>query len=133
MIEVPPRLAAKVAVIGLFCPVGMLHPGLANLLKPFNVVRSAAYSIEILGNGRMVCIWHREKTHDRVSGVARGYSYGQAALGPGNPSLVQVRHVPSDDIRSRVKTFRSTQRLPGSRISRAVAQEQKQREREITQ
>src|SRR5207244_651528 len=61
------------------------------------------------------------------------YGRRQAALGPGNPGLVQVSQVSSDDIRSRIKTFRSAPRRLRRRISRAVAQKQKQREREITQ
>ena len=73
----------------------MLHPRLANLLEAIIVARSTAHSIEILGSGRMVCIWHREKIHHRVSGVARGYSYRQAALGPGSPIMYKSAMFPA--------------------------------------
>jgi hypothetical protein len=119
--EVAARLAAKIAAISLFCPIGMFYPRLADLLEAIRVSRSPTHSVEILGDGWMVCAGHGKKIHHHVSGVAGGYSYRQAALRPGGPILVKVGHVSSDDIRSRVETFGGTLCCSRGRISRAVA------------
>ena len=51
-------VTAKAADVLCQCGEGMFEPGLANLFEAFVVVGSAAHSIEILRNDRMVGIWH---------------------------------------------------------------------------
>jgi hypothetical protein len=118
--EIAAWLTAK-AHLSLFRSIGMLDPRLADLLEAIRVARSPTHSVEILGDGWMVGAGHGKKINHHVSGVARGYSYRQAALSPGGPILVQVSHVSSDDIRSGVKTFGGAICRLRSRISRAVA------------
>ena len=126
---------AKAAVIELVCPESMLHPGLANLLEVVVVARSAAHPIEIVRNDRMVRIWELKKIHRHVSSIARGRAHAQANLVSGISIFCQVSDVSRDDIRSLAKTFRSTPSsvATGSRISRTVAQKQKQRQGDIAQ
>jgi hypothetical protein len=85
----------------------MLYPGLANLLKAIIVARSAAHSIEILRNDRMVWIWQLIKMQGLVSVVAAGRSDCQADLGPATSKLFQASYftdISRDDIGTRVKT-----------------------------
>ncbi len=91
---------AKTAVVGWFCAVGMLDPGLANLLKAIGIVRSAAHSIEILRNRRMIRIGHGNEMRRLVSGIARGYSYRETSLGSATSILGQSVHVSRNDVRS---------------------------------
>jgi hypothetical protein len=131
MIEVSAGLTSK-TVARLVCPEGMLHPGLANLLKAVVVARSAAHSIEIVRDERMSCLGQREKTHDLVAGVAGRGAHSQAYLGAAAAKLFQSSeqtNISGDDIRPLVKTFRSALLRWGGGISRTVAQEQKQQER----
>ncbi len=51
-----------------------------------------------------------KKSHDHVSGIARGRAHAQADLGPATPKLLHASYftyVSRDDIGSRVKTLRS--------------------------
>src|SRR5438552_831365 len=107
MSEVTTGHADKAGVL-LVCPEGMLHPGLANLLKAIIVARSATHSIEIVRDDGMVCFWHLKKIHDHVAGIARGRAYAQADLGPATSKLGQssnCTNVSRDDIRSRIETL----------------------------
>ena len=81
MIEVPPGLTGKTNAL-LVRSERMLHPGLADLLKAVIVARSAAHSIEIMRNKRMVCRGQRKKIHGHVAGIAGGSAHTQADLGP---------------------------------------------------
>src|SRR5436190_6977271 len=129
------RGAAKPAFIELVGPKGMLYPGLSNLFEAVGVARSPTHSIEIMRNDRMVCTWQHEKVHGHVSGIARGRAHTQTDVGSVISKCFQVSNVSRDDIRAWVETFPNTPSpvATGSRISRAVAQEQNKRECEITQ
>jgi hypothetical protein len=137
MAEVAPGLTDE-AGVRLVRPERMLHPGLTNLLKAIVVARSAAHPVEIVHNNRMIGRGQGKEIHDHVSGIARSGAHAQAHLSPVASKLLQASYFPDisrDDIGSWVKTFRSipSSAARGSRISRAVAQKQKQRECEITQ
>ena len=73
---------AKAAVVELIRPERMLDPGLANLLKALVVTRSAAHSIEVVRDDRMIGRWQRKKIHDHVAGIAGSGAHAQADLGP---------------------------------------------------
>ena len=83
--------AAKAASVVLVCPEGMLHPGLANLLKAIVVARSAAHPIEILRYDRMVWIRQLIKMHGLISVVARGRSDPQADLACATAKLLLIQ------------------------------------------
>lgn len=88
----------------------MLYPGLPNLFKMIIVVRSAALSVEVKQDYRMVRFRERKKIHAHVSGVARGCADAQADLAPGAAKLVHACYVSRDDVRPRVKTVRNALR-----------------------
>jgi hypothetical protein len=131
--EVATRLTTKTAAIGLFRPIGMLDPRLANLLEAIRVARSPTHSVEILGHRRVVRARHGEKIHHDGAGVTGRYSDRETALSPRGAVLVQTIHVASDGVRSGVETFGRALRGTRGGISRTVAQEQKQREQQPTQ
>ena len=131
--------ATKAAHIIYVCCEHMLYPGLAYLLKAIGIGRSAAHSIEILRYDWMIRIWQRKNLHWHVAGVANGRLHAQANLGPFTSKLSEAffcricrSHFSRNDIGSGIKTFRGSLRLSRNWISRAVAQEQKQREHEAT-
>src|ERR1043166_4223949 len=95
MVEVSAGHAVK-ARIGLFRSIRVLDPRLADLLEAIAI---GAHSIKILGNGRMICVRHGEKIHERVSGVAGSYSYRQTLLRSVGPKGVQIFHVRSEERR----------------------------------
>ena len=98
--------AAKAASVVLQSGERVLQPGLANLLKAIVVARSAAHSIEILRNDRMVGIWQRKPIQLDVSVIAGGRCHAQADKGPpalpawvmAGRSPVEISH---DHVRSR--------------------------------
>ena len=81
------RGATKAASIVLVRPEGVLHPGLAYLLKAIIVVRSATHAIEILRKDRMVFVRQLKEMQFLVSVVAAGRSDCQADLGPATSKL----------------------------------------------
>src|SRR6187551_1670837 len=85
----------------------------------------------------MVGIRHGKNIQRHISGIANGAAHAQADLGPTTSKLAEaakfrLSDVSRDDIGPCVKTFRSALRRSRRGISRAVAQKQKQREREVT-
>ena len=127
--------AAKAASVVLQSKELMRHPGLANLFKAIVVSRSAAHAIKILRYDRMVGIWHHKKIQFRVAVIANVRSHRQANLGSATAELLQRGQISHDDIRSRHKSRGILSSASGRLrfcISRAVAQEQEERECEIT-
>src|SRR5436190_16853979 len=122
--------AAKPTSIELVGPKGVLYPGLSNLFEAVGVAPSPTHPIKIMRNDRMVCTWQHEKVHGHGSGIARGRAHTQADVSSVISVCFQVLDISSDDIGPWVTTFQSTlASVPArGRISRAVAQEQKQRE-----
>ncbi len=79
----------------------MFHRGLANLLKAFGVGRSAAHSIEILGNDWVIVVWQRKPVNWLIAVVTRVCCHRQADLGAGAPEFLQIGQVPNNNIAPR--------------------------------
>ena len=71
------------------------------MLKAIVVARSAAHSIQILRNDRMVSIWQRKPIQLDVSVVAGGCPHAQADKGSTTSILFHGGEISDDDIRPR--------------------------------
>jgi hypothetical protein len=111
----------------------MLHPGLADLLKTLVVVRASAHSIKIVRNDRMVRGGHFKKIHQLVSGVADRCAHAEADLSAAASKLNEascLADISRNEIGTRIENFRDSRFQSGRRLSRAIAQKKKERERD---
>src|ERR1700730_3244818 len=94
-------VAAKAASVVFQSEERMLQPRLSDLLKAIVVGRSAAHSIEILRNDRMIGLWQLKPIERLVAVVTRGCAHPQTNLGPATSKLCHGRQISHNDIRSR--------------------------------
>src|SRR6266446_423021 len=97
--------AAKSAKVVLQRLEGVFQPGLANLFEAVVITSSAAHSIQILWNNRVIVIRQGEPIEFLVSVITRSRSHPQAdkaSIDSGSTSrLGHCRKISNDDIRSR--------------------------------
>ncbi|PYJ48684.1 MAG: hypothetical protein DME87_11605 [Verrucomicrobia bacterium] len=78
----------------------MFQPGLANLLEALDVVSSAAHSIEVLRNDRMIVIRQCKPMQWLLPVVTGGRSHPQADKASITATLLHGRQISDDDIRA---------------------------------
>jgi len=82
------------------CEERMFHPGLSDLFEAIRVPCSAAHSIKILRNDRMIGVRQREPIHRLIAIVTRVSPYGEIKLRADVPHLGDVFDLSDNHIRT---------------------------------